>query len=341
MTRAVARAAAPPRGPRYAGSLPGIAAAGAAMVAWGFSGILVALTTQAALVVALERLWLGVPMVGALLGVSRRRLTWRGLLRCVPGGVLLCGDIAMFFSAVKLTSIADATVIGALQPALVLLVARPLFAEHVERRVAAWTVVAIAGVVMVVVGARSTGHANGLGDLLAAGSLCCWTGYWLVSKSVCSERGHVAGSASRRRRAPPVALGGVEYTAGVMLVAPLAMVPITLLSGERIVLGTAADWLWIALMALVPGSAHLLVNWAHRFVDVSTSSVIVAVNPVIAAGAAVPVLHQPLELIEALGGVLALVAVVMAVRRPSRAPAALPAPAPGRCYGSGSCSRPG
>ena len=67
------------RAPEGGGVLPGLGAASAAMVAWGFSGILVALTTQPALVVALERMALGVPLIAAMLAASRRRITWRVL----------------------------------------------------------------------------------------------------------------------------------------------------------------------------------------------------------------------------------------------------------------------
>ncbi len=291
---------------------PGIGAAVAAMVAWGFSGIFVALTTQPGLVVALERLWLGVPLVLGLLKGTQRRLSWRQFKRTVPGGVFLAGDIAMFFSAVKLTSIAAATVIGALQPALVLIVARPLFGERVRRRELLWTLLALVAVGVVVSGNRGSAPDAGLGDLLATGSLCCWTGYWLVSKRVrmqgASDPSHARG-----------ALGSVEYTAGVMLVAPVVMVPITLCSGEHLSFGCPQDWLWIGLMALIPGSAHLLVNWAHRLVDVSVSSVIVAVNPVVAAGAAVPILHQELGVSQLLGGLVAMVAVALIAQHAARA----------------------
>ncbi len=304
--------------PEGGGVLPGLGAAAAAMVAWGFSGILVALTTQPALVVALERMALGVPLIAAMLAASRRRLTWRVLWRAVPGGVLLSGDIAMFYSAVKLTSIADATIIGALQPALVLFVARPLFGERVRLTQMLWTVIAIVGVGAVVVGAGPKGSDPVLGDWLAAGSTCCWTGYWLVSKHLRTPRARAtAPSASAE------VLGTVEYTAGVMLVATVAIAPVTLLSGERLTGGTPADWLWMGLLALIPGGAHLLMNWSHRFVGVSVSSVIVSVNPVVAAGAAVVVLGQRLDAVQVVGGVVAIVAVSMIARRAAREEPAL------------------
>lgn len=301
-------------GPVTGGTTRGVGAATVAMVAWGFSAVLIVLTKQPGLVVALERLLLGVPFVGALLAFTRRRLNWATFWRTIPGGVLLCGDMAMFFSAVKLTSIADATVIGALQPALVLFVAGPLFGERPQRADVVWTAVAIVGIGAVVLGTGRTGKHQVLGDLLAFGALCSWTGYWLVSKQArlvprATPGDRPNGAATRQ------AIGTIEYTSGVMLVAAVAMVPVTLLSGERLTAGTPIDWLWIGLMTLVPGSAHLVLNWAHRFVRVTVSSVIVSVNPVVAAGAAAVVLHQSLGPLQIIGGLAAILAVAVVARR--------------------------
>jgi drug/metabolite transporter (DMT)-like permease len=315
--------ARPAATPVTGGMGPGVGAATVAMVAWGFSGVLVVLTTQPALVVALERLWLGVPMVGVMLAVSRRRLDWPTLRRAIPGGVLLCGDMAMFFSAVKLTSIADATVIGALQPALVLLVAGPMFRERVPRADVMWTSLAIAGVGAVVLGASGAGSNKVAGDLLAAGALLCWTGYWLVSKHA---RTMPRGRTTRRDKADDErtgsategVLGSIEYTSAVMLIAALAMVPVTLLSGEHLTAGRPLDWLWMGLMTLVPGGAHVALNWAHRFVGVSVSSVIVSVNPVVAAGAAAVVLHQSIDFLQVMGGLVAILAVAIVASRTAR-----------------------
>jgi drug/metabolite transporter (DMT)-like permease len=294
-----------------------VGAATAAMVAWGLTGILVVLTKEPGLVVALERLVLGVPFVGVLLAVTGRRLDWSTFWRTVPGGVLLCADVALFFSAVKLTSIADATVIGALQPALVLFVAGPLFGEKPVRADFLWTAVAIAGVGVVVLGSGGTGHHQVLGDLLALASVCSWTGYWLVSKQARLVRRPATGdeaSISPGRQA----IGTIEYTSGVMVVAPVAMVPVALVSGQHFTVGTPTDWLWIGLMTLGPGGAHLASNWAHRFVGVTVSSVIVAANPVVAAGAAAVFLHQSLGLMQIIGGLAAIMAVAVVAGRAVR-----------------------
>lgn len=138
-----------------------------------------------------------------------------------------------------------------------------LFGERVGWRVVIWTVVSIGGIAAVAVGPGVPHGEHLTGDALAVGSLLAFTGYWLASKRA------IGGSADSD-----------HYTFGVMLVAAVAMTPITLLGGEHLTPVSSADWFWLALLALVPGLGHLLFNFAHRFVDVPVSSVVSAGNPV-------------------------------------------------------------
>ena len=54
-------------------------------------------------------------------------------------------DIIFFFSAIKLTTVANATIVGALQPALLLYVGARWFGEQVNTALIGLTVVAITG----------------------------------------------------------------------------------------------------------------------------------------------------------------------------------------------------
>jgi drug/metabolite transporter (DMT)-like permease len=295
------------RGPE--GGTAGLAAVIVGTVAWGSTGIFVKEIRLAALPLTFCRLWLGVVLLGALLLARRRPLSLAALWRSVLPGLFLAADIALFFSALKLTSVAVATVIGALQPALVLVVAGRLFGERVGWRVVLWTVVSIVGIAAVAVGPGIPHGEHLTGDALAVGSLVAFTGYWLVSKRV------IGGSADSDR-----------YTFGVMLVAALVMTPVALLCRGPLVPGRPADWFWLALLALIPGSGHLLFNFAHRFVDVSVSSVVSAGNPVVATLLALVVLGQPLDAIQVAGGIVAVLAIAAVAhqagdRRPARRPA--------------------
>lgn len=277
----------------------GVGASVLAAIGWGFAGIFAKLTTASALVLTFYRMWIGAAMLSAVVLLSGRRLTWRVLRASSLGGVLLCADMAMFFSAIKLTSVAVATVISALQPALVMSVAGPLLAERVSARDVAWTAVALGGVATVVVGAGVPTHGALVGDLLAVGSLFAWAAYFVVSKRARHD------------------LNALEYTAGVTTVGAVSMTVVVLVSGQSVSQVQAGDWLWIMLLAIVPGSAHLLMNWAHRFMDASVSSVIGSANPIVAAGAGYVVLGQPLTALQIAGGLVGIgaVAVVAARRR--------------------------
>jgi len=281
----------------------GLAASALASVGWGFGAIFARLTSAPGLVLAFYRLWLGAALLTALVYASGRRLSWANLRASWLGGVFLAGDMAMFFCAVKLTSVVDCTVIGAVQPAIVLVAARPLFGERMGRRDVLWVFVAIAGVSAAVIGPGVSSQHELAGDLLAVGSLLSWSAYWLVSKHA-RETQHA-----------------LDYTAGVTIVAALTMTPIVLASGQHLGRIEAGDWLWIALLAVVPGGAHLAMNWAHRYVDASVSSVIGSSNPIVASMAAVVILGQQLTIIQIGCGLVAIVAIAVVAMR-HRAPVA-------------------
>jgi drug/metabolite transporter (DMT)-like permease len=268
-----------------------------AAIGWAFGGIFAKLSSAPGLVVTFYRLWLGVGLLFVVLLSSGRRLTWSSLRASWLGGLFLAGDMAMFFSAVKLTSVVDATVIGAAQPVLVLIAARSLFGERMTPRDLFWIVLAMVGVGTAVVGPGVTSHHQLDGDLLAVGALLSWSAYWLAAK---------------RARAVQDSL---EYTAGVMLVAAVTVTPVVLLSGQSLGRVEASDWLWLSLLAIVPGGAHLLMNWAHRYVDASVSSVIGASSPIFAAVAAMLILGQPLTPLQICGGLVGIAAIAVVAAR--------------------------
>lgn len=278
----------------------GLAAAVVAVIAWGFGGVLVKLTAMEGLALSFARLWLGFLVMLPVMVVARRRLTWVALRRSALGGLFLGSDVVLFFSSLKLTSVADVTLIGALQPALVLLVAGPWFGERVGIREVGWTIAAVAGTGVVIAGAAGTPAWSPLGDLLAVGALFAFTGYFLVTK--------------RARQS----VGTLEYMTGVMLVAALVATPLALASGQDLRPGRAVDWLWLAVFVLVPGAGgHALMGWAQRYVDVSVTSLVVVGMPVVAAVAALLVLGEPLTVPQVLGGLLVLVSISAILRRPT------------------------
>ncbi len=224
-------------------------------------------------------------------------LSWKTFKLSWLAGVFLAGDMMMFFCAVRLTSIVDVTVIGGLQPALVLVFARRMFNERLGRWDLLWIFIAMAGVTIAVIGPSPAEHHRLLGDLLAVGALFSFSAYWLASKR-----------AREKTRA-------MEYTAGVMIVAAVVTTIIVLLARQDLARMHATDWVWIALIALVPGTGHFLMNWAHRFVDASVSSAISCLSPLVASVVAIPILGQPLSAPQIAGELIGLAAIAVVAAR--------------------------
>jgi len=263
---------------------------------WGFTGIIVYLSKTESIVLTFYRLWIATTIMVLALLLSRRRLSWHVLLRAAPAGVLLGVNLTCYVFAFRLTTIADASVIGALQPALVMIVAALMFGELVGVREIVLTAIAIIGVVGVVAGPRVSIGTHATGDLLAVIGTLAFAGYWLVAKSA------------------RVQLPTFEFMAGVWITAAIGITPITLISGKSLSVVTATSWLWIVALAVVPGIGHLLMNWGHRFVEASVSSVISITNAAVAAVAALVILGQPLSLIQICSGSVAMGAIALVAR---------------------------
>ncbi len=275
----------------------GVVAVLVAVTGWSFTNTLIKLSSQPALAFALYRLWIGAFLLLAVLHLAGRRLTRQVIRDSAPGGALLGIEIAFFFSAIKYTSVADVMVIGALQPALTLLVAGRLFGERVAGRDVAWTIASVGGVALVAVGSSGTPVWSLRGDLLAAGSLVAWTAYFLASKHA---------------RATVPAL---EYITIVTVTAALVITPMALVSGQRLGGLHGTDALFLALFVVGASSGHLMVAWAHRFVDVSVSSLLMLAQPVVASLAALVVLGETITPLEIGGGLVVVGSLAAIVSR--------------------------
>jgi drug/metabolite transporter (DMT)-like permease len=269
-----------------------------AVAAWGFGSILVKLVSFDGVLVSFYRLWLGFAVMFVFLYVTNARLTLASLREALPAGLLFGVNVAMYFSAVKLTSVANATLISALQPGIVLLVAGPWFHERVGLRNVVWTLVSFAGIGVVVAGASGAPQWSPFGDLLAFGALLTFTGYFLLSKRL---------SAS---------VSPTEYVTAIQLIAAIVVTPMIFFSPDPIGFGVPVDWLWMVGIVLVGGlGGHLLVNWAHRYVDVSVSSLMLLGTPIVASLGAWAVLAEALSPLQLLGGAMTLVGIAMIAGR--------------------------
>ena len=302
-------------GVRGEGSHPvaGLVAAGASVVVWGASSVLIKqIEGVSGLAISFHRLWIGAVLTGALFLATGGRYTRRLLRLSLPGGLAFALDIALFFTAVRETSVANATVVGALQPVLLLAIASRLFGEHPRLSDAFWSCVAIAGAVIVVTGGTGGGAVSRRGDLLAVGALLAWTWYFVASKQARVE------------------LGSFEYLTGLSAVAAVAITPVVLLTGERLAVPETSGWVTIVLIAMINGAlGHFLMNWAHAHVPIVVVSLLTLAIPVFAAGAAAVFIDEPITWSQVAGMTVVIAALtVVVLRSAQRVPEVVAVPPP-------------
>ncbi len=121
-------------------------------------------------------------------------------------------------------------------------------------------------------------------------------------------------------------VGAVEYVAAVQLAAALVVTPVALVSQQHLGVGSPIDWLWLMTIVCVSGiGGHLLINWAHPYVNVSVSSLMMLGVPVVGSVGAWAVLDESLAPLQVVGGLITLGALAVVVHRSTAtAPSAQP-----------------
>jgi len=287
-------AEAPPAGLHVGG----VVAVSFGVTLWAASTVIVKSSDVSGITFATCRLWIGVAALWIVGRLAGRRVSAALLRASVVPGVLFAANIALFFEALRRTSVANVTLITSIQPALVFLVARRMFGERITRWDVGWTLASLGGIALVVAGSAGSTGWHPSGDALALIAILVWTVFFLASKRIRANA------------------GTIEYFTAVLGVAAVALTPVMLLSGRSFSDPSSRDWLLIVIVALGPGTGgHLLVTWAHRHVDVSLSSVIGVGQPVLAAGGAALFLDEKLVALQVIGGIITIIAVVAIVRR--------------------------
>jgi drug/metabolite transporter (DMT)-like permease len=285
----------------------GVASASTAVVVWGTSSVLVKEIDATGVAVAAQRLWIGAGITTLVFLLSGGRITRRLLRLSLAGGLFFVADIVFFFSALQATSVANATVIGALQPVLLLAVSARLFGERSHLSDALWGVVAIGGAAVVVFGGDAGGARSLWGDLLAVAALLSWSGYFIASKQARTQ------------------LSSFEYLTGLTLVAAIAAIPVPFVLGQSLAVGDSRSWVLIVVIAVVNGSlGHFLMNWSHAHVPLVVVSLLTLGIPVVSAGTAAVLIDEPLNVQQVAGMAVVVAALAMVVvngarRRPRHA----------------------
>jgi drug/metabolite transporter (DMT)-like permease len=270
----------------------GYVAVSVVVLLWGMGPLFVRAVDASALTIATTRNWIAVPVVLLIARLAKASITWYSLRAALLGGLLFAVAQTLGFASFHETSLANAAIIGAMSPLLIVIVAVPLFGERLSARQIALMALAFVGVFAVVLGASSGGDANVTGDLLAVGSLLAMTGYLLTMKHA---------------RVTGVSAGA--YVTGVFIVTAIVVTPIDLLWGDSVSAITGYDWLWIFLLAVFAGClGHTFMTWAQRHVNVGVASIMVLATIVVTAAGGWIFFDQALTAVQIAGGIVVLIA---------------------------------
>ena len=101
-----------------------------------------------------------------------------------------------------------------------------------------------------------------------------------------------------------------------MLIAALVFTPYALLTSSDLGAIHGREWGWILFIVLVPGwGGHLVMSWAHKYVDVSLSSLMTLGVPVVSTVAAWWWLEEGMSAGQLVGGAIVLGALAVIVVR--------------------------
>jgi drug/metabolite transporter (DMT)-like permease len=275
-----------------------VIAAVTAVVAWGVGPIMNKAMTVDTPAIVFWRMAVGVPLMLFMAQRAGGGLPRDVLRRTALPGLLFSLSFITGFASVKMTSIANATLVTNLQPVLVLLVAPRLFGERLRARQLGLGAVSLAGVLVVVLAAAAKSGAKWTGDVMAVVNVVVWTGYFLLAK---------------RQRVDGV--DSWSFLAGVFLWAAVVVLPFGLVASNDLGAMTALDWWCVVGMALGPGVVgHGLMTWSQSHLDVTLASILGLLSPVVSTGLAWVVFGESLTILQIFGAGIVIGALTLLVR---------------------------
>lgn len=286
----------------------GLIAAVTAIVFWAAGNIIVRSIDLPGMQIAFWRVVITAILYWGILLAAGRKLTWAQLKRSAPAGIAITLEIAIFFIALKATTVANTTVIGALQPIVVLFFGIRRFGEQVTARLVGLAGLALVGVTLVVFGSSAQPIWSPRGDLLAFVAMLLFAAYYILAKSA-------------RYDVP-----ALEFQTAIWVVGSIVLLPFAIFDAGGLVIPAAEHWRGIGLLLLIPATGHFLMNWAHPRVELSVTSLLTLGIPVLSAIGAALLLDEPIVGWQVPGIAIVLAALAAAIRHQTRFSAEHPDP---------------
>jgi drug/metabolite transporter (DMT)-like permease len=270
-----------------------------------FAPIFVRLSELGPSATAFHRLLLAAPFLWLWMGLDRRRpaatgrkpATARDYGWLVLVGLLFAADLGLWHWSIRLTSVANATLLANAAPIFVTLAGWLALGQRFTPVFLAGMAVALLGAVLLMGSSVTLGLDHLLGDGLGLATAVFYAGYILAVKKVRAD------------------FSTATVMAWSTAAGAIALLPLALISGESIIATTATGWgvlLALALLSHVGGQS--LIAYALAHLPAAFSSVSLLLQPVAAALLAWLILSEALGLLQGLGGAVVLAGIAIARR---------------------------
>lgn len=275
-----------------------IIAAAIAVFAWGTGPVMNKVMSVDTPAIVFYRTLLGTPLMILVAYLTGGGLNKELMKKTAVPGILFALSFLTGFASIKMTSIANATLITTIQPVLVVFIAPRLFGERLSMRQLGYSVLSLAGVLLVVMAAASSSGAHISGDLMAAGNVVLWTGYFVLAK-----KNRLAGVHSW------------SFLAAIFVWLAIVVIPFGLVASNDLGNMTTKDWLCAIGMTVGPGLVgHGLMTWSQSHVDVTIASLLGLLSPVVSTLLALVFLGEALTSGQVVGGCVVLASLALLVR---------------------------
>jgi drug/metabolite transporter (DMT)-like permease len=252
------------------------------------------------LALALPALWLWRHVEGRGARPAARPASRSDYLGLVVAGLFFAGDLAFWHWSVRLTTVANATLLANFAPVFVTLAAFALFGERFSRMFLVGMALALVGACVLMGRSLTLSLTHLFGDTLGIVTAMFYAGYIVA----------VGRLRARFSTATIMAWSG--------LVTCAALLPVALLSGESLIATTAYGWAVLLGLALIShAGGQSLIAYALAHLPAALSSVSLLLQPAVAALLAWIILDEALGPWQALGALIILVGIYLA-RRGSR-----------------------
>jgi drug/metabolite transporter (DMT)-like permease len=274
----------------------------AGAVAIGFAPIFVRLSPVGPSATAFWRLILALPPLWLWMSWEREgRVKHRppacrsDYLLLSLAGFFFAGDLSVWHWSVKLTSVANATLLVNFAPVFVTLGGWLIFGQRVRMTFILGMVLALSGMAMIAGKSFQVSLPHFLGDALSFTAAIFYAGYLLSVKYL----------RDRFSTSTIMAWSG--------LVSTVVLLPVTLISGEGFQVENLQGWMILIGLALISHvGGQSLIAYALAHLPASFSSVALLVQPAAAALLAWLLLNEAVGAWQALGGMLVLFGILVA-----------------------------